>query len=310
LPSKKIIPRLEVKYKILIWGYPPHTHTHSYIHYGFYKACKYLGYDVNWLDDTPQNKNLDLSNTIIISEANVIKYLPIQSSATYFIHNLKEDFSAIENSNVYNYLVYHDQYSWDGVTKVDDYFWFCEKTKTPVIMWGTDLLPHEIDNLSPVLYNENEKNVYFVGTVQGNNTIEFSNVCSNNGKNFINLGGYTGFSEDEKSLGFYDYKKSIDIMRESYISFDIREQCHVNNGYVPCRLFKNMSYGKWTGSNSIKLKQFFGDRLTFNSNLNLLYSDIVKDYKNCNFDMLKDNMNYIKKNHTYLNRVQSLLSIL
>ena len=31
--------------KIIIWGYPLHSHTHSYIHAAFYKAFKYMNYD-------------------------------------------------------------------------------------------------------------------------------------------------------------------------------------------------------------------------------------------------------------------------
>ena len=41
----------QLDHRFVIWGYPLHTHTHSYIHYGFYKALKSLGYDVRWFDD-------------------------------------------------------------------------------------------------------------------------------------------------------------------------------------------------------------------------------------------------------------------
>ncbi|MFZ9376818.1 MAG: hypothetical protein ACO25K_06810, partial [Candidatus Fonsibacter ubiquis] len=129
-------------------------------------------------------------------------------------------------------------------------------------------------------------------------------------KNFINLGGYTGFNDEENGISFFDYEKSIRAVRDSYISFDIREEQHLNNGYVPCRIFKNMSYGKWVGTNSLKVKKFFQNRVTINDNLEQLYFNIVDDYKRSTIDILSDNMNYIQKNHTYLNRVKSLFSIL
>ena len=37
--------------KVIIWGHPLHSHTHSYIHEAYYRAFKYLGYDVYWFHD-------------------------------------------------------------------------------------------------------------------------------------------------------------------------------------------------------------------------------------------------------------------
>ncbi|NBP58076.1 hypothetical protein EBU71_16380 [bacterium] len=297
--------------KIIIWGHPPHTHTHSYIHHGFYKSLYYLGHDVYWVDDI-ENNNIDVNDAIVISESQAIKHLPMAKSAKYLIHNYKNDFEESGNINVFNFLVYHKNYNWGQaeIEKIDDYSWYDKKTKTPVIMWATDLLPVEIDNIDPVLYYPSTKDVFFVGTVQGKNLRKFARVCANNGKNFINLGGYTGLSDDENNTQFFSNRKSLDAIRNSYISFDVREDCHLDNGYIPCRIFKNMSYGKWTGSNSLKLKEFFDERLTINKNLNILYIDLVEDYKKCTFNLLKDNMNYIRDNHTYLSRLNSILSII
>jgi hypothetical protein len=66
----------------------------------------------------------------------------------------------------------------------------------------------------------------------------------------------------------------------------------------------------WTGSNSLKIKKFFGDHLTINNNLSQLYDNLVSDYSSCTEEKIKNSMNYVKDNHTYLNRVQSLLSVL
>ena len=45
--------------KIVIYGHKLHTHTSSYVHYGYYKAFKALNYDTIWIDD-----NDDIINTI------------------------------------------------------------------------------------------------------------------------------------------------------------------------------------------------------------------------------------------------------
>lgn len=295
--------------KIVIWGHPLHSHTHSYIHYGFYKAFLSLGYDVQWVDDIEDN-GIDLNDSIVISERQVIKHLPITKNAKYLIHNYCLDFEDTGYNNVHNFLVYHKRYSWNNVERVNSHCWYDSKTKTPVIMWATDLLPQEIDQHTETLYDPNKKDVYFVGSVQGKNLYDFAHICANNGKNFINLGGYTGDTDDENGTRFYDNQKSINAVKESYISFDIREDQHLDNGYVPCRIFKNISYGKFTGTNSESLTEFFGDRISVNKNLHQLYFDIEEKYKKCDKNRLRDDMEFIKKSHTYINRVEFLLSIL
>ena len=41
---------MEIK-QIVLWGHKLHTHTHSYIHYAFYKTFNHMGYKCLWLDD-------------------------------------------------------------------------------------------------------------------------------------------------------------------------------------------------------------------------------------------------------------------
>jgi len=303
--------KLDPNQKFVIWGYTLNSHTHSYIHYGFFKALKSLGYDVRWFDDI--NINEDFENCIFITEANCSKNIPIIKSSKYFIHNLCDGFkkqTLINHENIYNLLVYHEEYNFPvNLASLDDYSWYDSETKTIMIMWGTDLLPEEIDKMEPIPYNISKSDVNFIGTIQGENSVKFAHICADYGKNFYNFGGYTGFSQNDDNQ-FYDNIESINILRKSYLSFDIRESQHLRNGYIPCRIFKNISYGMWTGSNSPKIKKFFEEHLTINENLFQLYDNLVSDYSSCSEDKIRNSMNYVRDNHTYLNRVQSLLSVL
>ena len=47
--------------KIIIWGHPLHSHTHSYIHNAFYIAFKYLGYNNYWFHDNSDIEGFDFT---------------------------------------------------------------------------------------------------------------------------------------------------------------------------------------------------------------------------------------------------------
>jgi hypothetical protein len=321
-----------MKKKFVIWGYPLHTHTHSYIHHGYYNALKALGYDVVWLEDNEENSQGNFENCIFITEHQVTKFMPIVKSSIYLIHNLYaglspnfdghdalgSNFKIFDNlsSNFYSFLVYHKNYEWnDEVEKISDTLWWHEKHKTFVTMWATDLLPHQIDLLEPVLYDPTKENINFVGTVHGTDIQKFVEVCENNGKKFQHFGGYgklknTIYDENNYTSNFYNQNSAIDTIRNSYFSFDIREKGHRDNGYNSCRLFKNLSYGMPTGTNSVKSKILFGDHIVVNENLNDLYFEIEEFYKKSSYDSIRNSMNFIRDNHTYINRIKDIIYIL
>lgn len=299
--------------RAIIWGHAPHTHTHSYIHYGFAKALSFLDYDVVWYEDSLDYQKEDVSNSIIISETNSCKYLPVVNSSKYFIHNNSDDFDLnqrIKGDNIYNFLVYHEHYNWpDNVEKIDNYSWFHRETKTPVIMWATDLLPDEIDNQEVVLFDDSKSDVNYIGSLSADYTRRIIPIVSSHGKTFVNYGGYSGIRSN-KNNGFMDHDDNINLTKNSYLNLDIRPEQHINNGYIPCRIFKAMSYGCWIGTNSVKMNNFLAERITTNENLNDLYLQTEFDSKKASKRVLEDNKNYVKENHTYINRINSLVSIL
>ena len=300
--------------KVVIWGCPPDTHTHSYIHYGFAKAFSDLDYHVTWYEDSEEYSSEDISDSIVISIYGHCKYLPIDKTSKYFIHNIVDGFynqNKIEGDNIYNLLVYHENYNWnDDISNIDEYSWYDDKTKTVVIMWGTDLLPEEIDEQQEVLYDSNKQSVNYIGSLNPNDSSVLVNTVEKNGKKFINYGGYSGIKSKSTGFGFLNDEELISLTKQSYLNFDIRPQCHIQNGYIPCRIFKNLSYGCWTGTNSEKISKFFDNRITCNSNLSELYHLTEEDSKNATKEILRDNMNFVRNNHTYLNRIQNILSVL
>ena len=305
--------------KIVIWGHKLHSHTHSYIHYGYWRAADYLGHEVYWYDDNDNVYDVDFSNSIFITEHQVCKNIPLRKDCKYFIHNSDEPFKYERRQKYAGYKVYNfvhdskhwhygDSYVWPSVENIGGSF-YEHPTRTIVTKWATDLLPSEIDKCPVEPYDEEKENIFFVGSMQGENIRRFADVIKSKGKNFVNVGGYSGrFSLYDGNPP--DINQNIAMVRDSYISFDIREKPFFDMGkYYPCRIFKSLSYGKWCGSNMPALKDLFGDYVTFDNNLDTLYDRVVEDYKSCTEKKMREAMNFVRDEHTYVNRLNDLLKL-
>jgi hypothetical protein len=305
--------------KIVIWGHKLHSHTHSYIHYGYWRAAEALGHDVSWYDDNDDITGVDFSDSIFITEHQVCFRLPLREDCTYFIHNSDEPFkferrASYSGLNVINfvhdakYWHYGQDYIWPSVETIGGSY-YNDETKTFVTKWATDLLPDEIDSCPIQPYDETLSDVYFVGSIQGENIGKFSSIIESNGKRFVNIGGYSGMNSIYTGNP-PDINQNIEYVRDSYISFDVREKPFFDMGkYYPCRIFKSISYGKWCGSNMPELQDVFGDYVTFDNNLETLYDRIVEDYKNCSEEKMREAMDFVRDNHTYINRLNDMLSL-
>jgi hypothetical protein len=292
--------------KLIIWGHKYNGHTHSYIHSSYYKAAKFMGFDAYWLDERDDTSNFNFDNSIFITEDQTQHNIPLNKTCKYILHHTKLD-KYIENDltyiNLANYLKYCDDgisayHKENTVEKINDWSYWDNKTKTVYQPWGTDLIPNQINEEENNFFNESEKNVIYVGTQHDNiNEIyKFKSECEKNNKNFINMNGLS--DEDNK-----------EIIRKTFISADLRGDWHKECGYLPCRVFKNISYGRLTGTNSQNVKKFFGDYVIFNENPSELYYDLVSKEKEINTKLIRESMLFIKENHTFVNRLENLIKL-
>ena len=91
-----------------------------------------------------------------------------------------------------------------------------------VIMWATDLLPGEVGEKIPVPYDANRTDINYVGSLDGGYLQKFSAVVNSHGKRFIASGGY-----GPSSKGFVDSKQLTKLVKDSYLNFDFRPECHL-----------------------------------------------------------------------------------
>jgi hypothetical protein len=77
---------------------------------------------------------------------------------------------------------------------------------------------------------------------------------------------------------------------------------------LTCRVFKNISYGHLGLTNSKAIYEELEGNCVYNENTEELFYDGMKNRKN--YKLISDGMKFVKENHTYINRINSLISIL
>jgi hypothetical protein len=298
--------------KVIIWGHKNTQHTHKYIHSSYYKAFKYLelngsGMETYWFDDNDDVSNFDFNNSIFFTEDQSQRNIPLNRSCKYILHHTnldKYNDNNLNYINLANYLKYCDEgvsayHKENTVEKINDCCFLDNKTKTIYQPWATDLTPNEIILDDALNYNPNKNEIYYIGLSHDNsNQINlFRNSVSINNKNFQLI--RTNSDEDNRKL-----------IRESLISVDIRGEWHIECGYLPCRIFKNISYGRLTGTNSENIKNIFGDYVVYEKDINNLYNSLIEAEKTTPIEKIKEGMLFIKEKHTFINRINNLLKVL
>jgi len=134
--------------KAVIWGHKLGTHTHSYIHYAFYKTFKHLGFKTYWLDKDDDISHLDLSQALFITEGQVDQNIPLRDDCFYILHYIKDNKKythLMDIGHCIHLFPYKKEYAAHFKNKLDNYIYYDADIKSIYMPWATDLLPFEID---------------------------------------------------------------------------------------------------------------------------------------------------------------------
>jgi hypothetical protein len=300
--------------KVVIWGHKLNTHTHSYIHYGYYKAFKRLGYETRWLDDYDDVTGIDFSNTLFLTEGQVDQKIPLRTDCYYILHNcdLNKYFKSVNHKKIIKLFVYLKCCEYGDNLKMQDYVWYNLIDQSIHMPWATDLLPDEIDaNKQLVDTDSLQRQAVFIGSCAGYdaygnlNEIElFKKACFEQKFSFIGMGGYGN------STGFIGINSNIMLIKESYLAPAIQSKYQCDFGYIPCRIFKNISYGKLGITNNKYVYDLFKQKIVYNKDCYQLFFDAYHRMQTITQDELFEQINFVRDHHTYLNRINDLLRFL
>ncbi|HJZ24262.1 MAG TPA: hypothetical protein VJ201_07440 [Candidatus Babeliales bacterium] len=292
--------------KVIIWGHPLHSHTHSYIHEGFYRAFKHLGYEVYWVKNQDEMQHVDLHNALFITEGQVDGEMPKRQDCYYIVHNWNSDnYQELFNNNRCILLqVYTDDCLPYAPEKLGDCIYCNSKEKMIFMPWATDLLPHEIERVKQHRIKDNQRSIIsWVGTIGGGrfgNQVELAGFKKACRENDVVFNHKINVSREE----------NIDLIATSYMAPAIQGPYQCEKGYIPCRIFKNISYGQWGVTNNKIVYDLFKGKVVYNPDTYQLFYDAKAHIDNTPISELYELMDFVKNNHTYINRIEMLLTFM
>lgn len=280
--------------KVVIWGLRTQKNTYRYVHSHFYTTLKKLNTKVVWVDDEETYNNVIEKNNLVISVGIAGNNLPIKKDVYYCLHNFdKNIYNKIKPSYNIRLQVYTNDAE-DSREKWDEVTFFNEKTRTLYQPWGTNLLPWEFKK--PV-FNSQSHFVFWIGSVWNNklnqgNTKEIKilkNILARENLKFVHVQNVP------------DLLNSI-LIRFSRIAPAIAGQWQVDHNYLPCRMFKNISYGQLGISNIKKFNDLFRGYSLKGNNIEELIENSLQLSQNKYKEMILWQQEMVKK-HTYLNKL-------
>lgn len=310
--------------KIIIWGHKLHDHTHSYIHNAFFKTFKHLGYKTHWFSND-YNKDFDFNNSLFLTHGLECYNIPINNSSFYLFHNchlvgndlkipynhiLKNKNLGINKNNILFFQVLTKECYFRDF-KFNNNHIYRYNTDIIYFPWATDLLPNEIDknieNLKEISKKNKEKlQVNFVGMPLQQWDILKKYIEKNNIK-YNNYGGTFDVNSDRNKT----IEENQELIQKSIIAPALQTQWQIDNHYIPCRIFKNISYGKMGITNNEAVYNLFNQKIIYSKSIEECI-DKGLEFENINNKDLKvkELMEIVRDNHTYINRIHFILDFI
>ena len=293
--------------KVILWGHKLHTHTHSYIHWGFSRAFKHLGYETYWLDARDDIRAFDFKNALFITEGQVDRGIPIRDDCYYIIHNCvaKKYQHLLDNGRAIILQVY----THDCLTRQEPALSLCFHYNIPqstiYMPWATDLLPHEIDAIKEniALPNAKKNHATFIGSIMGGH---FGNQPQINA--FKRAIKQSNIEFEHGGVNNKSMESNITMVQQALLAPAIQGGWQCKQGYIPCRIFKNISYGAMGITNSKTVYDLFEGTIVYNDDSYRLGVEAVNRIRTWSVKDQYALMDIVRDKHTYLNRISLLFT--
>jgi hypothetical protein len=274
------------------------------------RAAKQLQWDVEWVSDTPANAQRfrDCNNYLFLTVGLADRHIPKHPGAFYILHNIEQSpYSAIPDDRKLIIQVYTvDVDSRPVVSLKGNKFEFWQPNANTFYMpWATDLLPHEVDENIRALPASRPRCAVFLGSVgvgpfgNMNEINRFKKSCES-----------AGWPMDILSSTTVEQNASIRELQGRSIASSLVGKWQKEKGYIPCRIFKTISYGLLGCTNSQQAHEVVDGLAIYNTDEAALARETIAAVEtDAARDMLIKSMELVRDKHTYINRLESIQHI-
>lgn len=285
--------------RIIIWGFAkPTNNSFRHIYKGFYEGAKFLGYETLWLDDIKQNNKKICSGDLVIVANVSCEHLKPKKGVYYCTHNFEEkQLIGMDKDKVLHLQVYTDKCK-KGSKKIGTFRYFDKKSKTLYQPWGTNVMPSEF--MDPV-FPWYSPFVFWIGSIWDNEQHQGNiNEISSLKKSLLMHGKMLLHPK------FVSDKTGIKYTRLSRVAPAVGGKWQIDENYLPCRLFKNISYGQLGITNIKKFKDLFGRNIIFDKDIDKLVAKSLKLSKKKYIEMVVKQQELIK-DFTYASSIKYII---
>jgi hypothetical protein len=287
--------------KFIVWGCKLHEHTNSYVYAGFYKAAKAMGMDAYWIYPNSNVSGMDFSDSVFFTEGQHDGGIPIRDDCTYILHNCTSPKWQTAKRKIVLQTYTHDA---DHRWKATPLPGFPGSFVLPGYIfqpWATDLLPDEIDMKWADITRLRE--IHWVGTYGAG---KFGN--ENEINPFRDAALAAGYSWSIHLPGSTSFEQNRELIQRSAIAPTITGKWQTENGYIPCRLFKNSSYGHLVVTNNKACYNLLEGLGVYSPNTQELFFKALEMVSNKK--LIRDAMQMVKDRHTFINRINAILAVI
>lgn len=319
---------------LVVHGMAKTNHTHRFIHQAVYDTFRFIQrhfcdrkLQVLWTDNASHPAYRDESARLLVFSSphyNVGTNLPVRRNIWYVLHYDKINYITKHRITRYDELLRRCQATkYVEFRKTADHpveqigdtvFWYDPADNSHHLPWATNLLPPEITRNIEWIQRQTKpwhksRDSYFCGSIWYLNKetmAKWNAVCQEQ-------------TIEARFVREPDEDKHQRDVRHAFIAPAIQGAGHITSGnefYMPCRIFKNISYGAVPVTNNLGVHRMFRDHL-------MLYDPDVKQLLDrciAYMDQLSDPeaftrhkaelvrvMTFVRDEHTYLNRFDQML---
>lgn len=286
--------------RMVLWGLTEGKDSFRHIHRHYAHALERLGKPHLWVADAETNRDFlepgDLVFAVDVDAAELGRPVP---GVDYLLHNMDSShpvFNGLEPERLLRLQVYtNDCLAWGepwGLARRYD-----REARTLFQPWGTDLL---LEEFLPPTFNKAARNVVFVGSIWDDNGLgnaeaiaELQRVVAGRRLHFRPMTHVTD-------------AENVDAVRVARLAPAIAGQWQCSRNYLPCRVFKNVSYGALGITNVPLFGDLFGGCAVVDDSIEELIGRALSFGEREYLDLVREQQWAVAADFTYLQSLNAI----